>query len=115
MVLADLVLLAPATVAAKYGINPHTVRRWKSENNITAIATIVDRSVKRERIGALLVEYLEANLNALISQAYVTTDPNYVNRQPAESLAILHGVMGDKAIRLLEALHGGGSNDSDGE
>lgn len=107
-VLADLVVLAPAAVAAKHGINPHTVRRWKSENNVTSIATIIDRSVKREQIGALLIEYLEANLNALIAQAYVTSDPDYIVRQSAENLAILHGVMGDKGIRLLEAFHGGG-------
>lgn len=107
LVLADLVLMAPSAVAAKYGINPNTVRRWKSENNVTSIAAIIDRSVKKERIGALLVEYLEANLNALIAQAYVTADPNYIVKQSAEDLAILHGVLGDKGLRLLEAFHAG--------
>lgn len=106
-VLADLVVLGPAAVAAKHGINPNTVRRWKSENNVTSIATIIDRSVKKEQIGALLLEYLEANLNALIAQAYVTADPNYIIKQSAENLAILHGVLGDKGLRLLEAFHAG--------
>lgn len=106
-VLADLVLLSPATVAAKYGLKPGTVRRLKSQElhlapleNDPSVITL-----KKQRIASLMLEYLEASLNAQIAQAYVTADPNYINRQPAESLAILHGVMGDKAVRILEAIH----------
>ena len=110
-VLADLVLLSPAAVAAKYGLKPGTVRGWKSQEQTTALAPLeTDPSVitqKKHRIQALMLEYLEAGLNAQIAQAYVTSDPNYINRQSAESLAILHGVLGDKLVRLVEALQAG--------
>ena len=103
--MADLILLAPATVAAKYGIKPATVRQWK-RRELAALAPmrVTDVTEKKSRIGALALEYLEANFNAQIAQAYVTSDPNYINRQPAGELAILHGVLADKSIRLLEAL-----------
>lgn len=103
--IADLVLLTPATVAAKYGIKPTTVRQWK-KRELAQIAplSVTDVTAKKSRIGALALEYLEANLNAQIAQAYVTADPTYINRQPAGELAILHGVLADKSIRLLEAL-----------
>jgi hypothetical protein len=110
--LADLVLLSPAAVAAKYGLKPTTVRGWKSqEQPALMVIEDVDLSVitqKKHRITVLMLEYLEAALNAQIAQAYVTADPNYINRQPAESLAILHGVLTDKAVRLVEALQSGG-------
>src|SRR5690349_9945460 len=102
---ADLVLMSPAAVAAKYGLKPATVRSWKARD----LPTVTDAlqqiaTLKKARIGALALEYLEANFNAQIAQAYVTSDPNYINRQPAGELAILHGVLADKSIRLLEAL-----------
>jgi len=103
--LADLVLLSPAAVAAKYGIKPATVRSWKRRDLPVIVESLQQiATVKKARIGALALEYLEANFNAQIAQAYVTSDPNYINRQPAGELAILHGVLADKSIRLLEAL-----------
>lgn len=103
--LADLVLMSPSAVAAKYHLNPKTVSVWKVRE-LPATLTITTELVvqKKDRIGALALEYLEANLNALTAQAYVTSDPNYINRQPAGELAVLHGVLADKSIRLLEAL-----------
>lgn len=109
-VLADLVLMSPAAVAAKYGLKPGTVRGWKSQEQSALVPIESDPVVitqKKHRITALMLEYLEANLNAQIAQAYVAADPTYINRQPAESLAILHGVFSDKAVRLVEALQSG--------
>lgn len=105
--LADLVLLSPSAVAAKYGIKRATVYKWieREEHIISDLAPLSNVvELKKARIGALIVEYLEANLNALTAQAYVTSDPAYINRQPAGELAILHGVFADKSVRLLEAL-----------
>jgi hypothetical protein len=107
--------MAPATVAAKHGLKPGTVRRLKSQELQTALAPLeTDPAViteKKRHIQALMLEYLEASLNAQIAQAYVASDPNYINRQPAESLAILHGVLGDKLVRLVEALQSGHNAD----
>ncbi len=113
--LADLLLMQPAAVAAKYGVKPGTIRGWKAQER-TALQVVEPNdtaviALKRHRITALMLEYLEANLNAQIAQAYVATDPTYINRQPAESLAILHGVLSDKSIRLIEALQSGFRDD----
>ena len=111
-VLADCMLLSPATVAAKYGLKANTVRGWKAQECTTALTIVESDPIaiaqKKQRITALMLEYLEANLNALVAQAYVSADPTYINRQPAGELAILHGVLADKSIRLLDALHRGG-------
>ncbi len=103
-------MLSPSAVAAKHGIKRATIYKWLERDkplvdvNGVVLSNIVE--LKKARIGALAMEYLEANFNAQIAQAYVTSDPNYINRQPAGELAILHGVLADKSIRLLEALHG---------
>ena len=116
--LADLVLMSPAAVAAKYGIKSATVRSWKLRDGGQIVANLQHIATeKKDRIAVLALTYLEASLNAQIAQAYVTSDPNYINRQPAGELAILHGVLADKSIRLLEALHphSGGVERDDGE
>lgn len=58
-----------------------------------------------EQIENLLFDYLTANLEALRKQAEVVSEAAYIERQPAGEIAVLHGVMADKSIRLLEAIH----------
>lgn len=114
-VLADLLILNPSAVAAKHGLKRATVYKIRERNDAiikpqaAELSTVVE--LKKQRVAALAMEYLDANLNALTAQAYVAADPNYINRQPAGELAILHGVLADKSIRLLEALHGGAAGD----
>lgn len=98
--MADVMLLGAGATAAKYGIPVGTLHSWQSRAQSLA-------SLKKDHIGALVATYLEASLQALTAQAYVASDPEYIKQQPAESLAILHGVMADKSVRLLEALHAG--------
>jgi transposase-like protein len=97
--LADVVLLGSSATASKYGIPRSTLMTWQQQFNI-----VHNPALKRDHIGALVAAYLEANLQALTSQAYVVSQPEYIERQPAEGVAILHGVMADKSIRLLEAI-----------
>jgi len=97
--LADIVLLGTGAVAAKYGIPLGTLKTWQQEYQI-----VHDPSVKKSRIEALAMNYLEASLQALSAQAYVISKPEYIERQSAGELAILHGVVADKAVRLLDAL-----------
>lgn len=86
------------SVAAEYQIPEATLRYWKGR----ARAIPVDPQ-KENVIGDLLIEYLEANLRALKAQAEVFTDKAWLTEQGASEAAILHGVMTDKAIRLMEA------------
>lgn len=97
--LADVVLLGPGATAAKYGIPRSTLTTWQQTHDI-----VHDPSLKKARIMDLAATYLEANLQALTAQAYVTSEPEYIKQQSAEGLAILHGVMADKSVRLLEAI-----------
>jgi transposase-like protein len=105
-VLADVVLIGAGAAAAKHGISVNTVKTWKLRSRAGSAV----EPLKKERIGEMVAAYLEANLQALTAQAYVASDPQYIEKQPAESLAVLHGVMADKSIRLLEALGRSGSS-----
>lgn len=62
------------------------------------------RTKKGKEIEELLFGYLKSNLVALDAQAKVVSEREYIIKQPADSLAVLHGVMADKSIRLLEAI-----------
>lgn len=97
--LADVLLLGPGATAAKYAIPLGTLKTWQQE-----YAIVHDPSIKKQTIEALAMNYLEASLQALSAQAYVASQPEYIERQPAGELAILHGVMADKSVRLLDAL-----------
>jgi transposase-like protein len=98
--LADSLIIGTGAAAAKYGIPHGTLTSWRCRESTQFLAVL-----KKERVGELLASYLEANLQALTAQAYVASQPDYIDRQLAEGLAVLHGVMADKSIRLLEAWH----------
>jgi transposase-like protein len=103
---------APALVAATYGIPVGTLKSWKSrQKNGDAVATVATE--KRERIGALLLEYLETTLETLKAQQVVFRDVDWLKKQSAAEAATLHGVTVDKAIRLLEGLAGADDADQD--
>jgi len=91
-------------VAREYSLPVGTVKGW-SANKGTAMDRVEPE--KRAQIGALLLDYLAANLIALKAQADVFADKTWLAKQPANELAILHGVATDKAVRLLEALTAG--------
>lgn len=100
--LADALVIGQSAAAAKYGIPRSTLATWQTRYELRQTSTL-----KKESLGTLAAAYLEANLQALTAQAYVASDPDYIKQQPASDLAVLHGVMADKSIRLLEALHAG--------
>ena len=96
-----------SSIAREYSIPKGTVSAWKNRG-VTKKAT----QKRVDRIGELLTGYLEANLTALQSQAVVFSDPAWLKKQLASDAAVLHGVMTDKAVRLLEALSAGSQNDT---
>lgn len=90
-------------VAADFKLPEGTVKAWRHRMKGAATETKV-ATEKREEIGTLLVDYLHANLSTLRAQQIVFADAEWLKKQDAGELAVLHGVMTDKAIRLLEAL-----------
>lgn len=97
--------------AAAYNLPVETVKKWKQRaraaDAMDAAGTgdVPAKSAdRRERIGELLVEYLAENLTTLRVQQAVFRDTAWLKQQTAGEAAILHGVLTDKAVRLLEAL-----------
>jgi len=91
-----------SSVARDYNLPKGTASNWKRQAQRDAAGVQPD-STQKSRVGTLLVEYLEANLQALREQTRVFSDPDWLAQQGAAELATLHGVMTDKAVRLIEA------------
>jgi transposase-like protein len=94
---------AVSAVAKEYDIPEGTVKGWMSKSTRTDMVATVP-TAKKEAIGDLLIEYLTANIQALRAQAELFSDKEWLRKQSAENAAVLHGVMTDKAVRLIEAL-----------
>lgn len=88
-------------IAAEYKLPESTVREWRSSLTPEEVAEL--RAKKGEQIETLLFGYLTQILTTLQEQAKVASEREYIFKQPAGELAVLHGVMADKGIRLLEA------------
>ena len=94
---------AVASVAKEYKIPAGTVKSWKSRQlNGENVATVATE--KRQEVGELLLQYLRENLETLRVQAVAFRDRDWLAQQGASESAILHGVLTDKAVRLLEAM-----------
>jgi transposase-like protein len=92
-------------VSREYQIPKTTLHNWRRPRRSQTFGT-----EKESEIGDLLIAYLRANLAALKAQAEVFTDKTWLSEQGASEAAILHGVMTDKAVRLIEAFS---AHDSD--
>lgn len=91
-----------SSLAREYQIPKGTVSGWKRqafEQGVVSPAT-----QKRQRIGELIIEYVEAALIALKAQVEAVGNERYITKQDASELAVLHGVIADKAIRILEGI-----------
>lgn len=84
-------------VAKEYSIPKGTVSSWKTRE-------LADYATQKSEVGNLLLEYLQENLKTLRKQARLFRDQDWLLKQPASDAAVLHGVLTDKAVRLLEAL-----------
>lgn len=98
-----------SSVAREYKIPKGTVSDWKRK--AAGEASGAKPTQKRAAIGDLLVDYLETNLHTLKEQSRLFSDHEWLRGQDASQLAVLHGVVADKTVRLLEAL---GGSDGDG-
>lgn len=106
---------AVGEVARTFGIPAGTLKSWKSRQlrgeSVATVATDV-----RERIGSLLLEYVEITLETLVAQQKAFRDEQWLREQSAAEVATLHGSSIDKVIRLLEGLADtdeGGEGDED--
>lgn len=92
-------------VARQLCIPIGTLKSWKSRYGDAADAVVAtDATTKKERIGALLLDYLVTTLETLTAQQRVFADEAWLKQQSAGELAVLHEVSVDNAVRLLEGL-----------
>lgn len=94
-------------IAKEYEIPEGTVKSWSSRDvngNGHAVATEALDATQKSRIGKLILDYLETLMVTLKNQAEVFSDKTWLSKQAASEVAVLHGVLADKGIRLLEAL-----------
>jgi transposase-like protein len=92
-------------VAKEYKIPRGTVANWAGQvrnQNYNPVPT-----EKKERIGSLIIDNLEAELETMIAMQDVFKDKEWLKKQSASELAVLYGVLKDKNIRVLEALPDG--------
>lgn len=93
---AEALLLAghsQAEVCEATGLEKSTVSRIAARLSpkLQQVAT-----EKRATAGELIMEYFAAALRAMISQAEVASEPDYIRAHEPQHVAILHGVIGDK-------------------
>jgi len=94
---AEAMIEGTKTVIAKaHGVNRKTVDAIKIDG---------ERAIERTNMDfdAILSRYLAETLETLTAQQLKFRDPEWLQRQTAGEMAVLHGVTVDKAIRLFDA------------
>lgn len=89
-----------ADTAGTYHLPESTVRQWAKELG-PQFAEV--RAKKAHDFDALIADYLEEVLVTLAVQVRHFRDVGWLQKQPASEAAVLHGVLTDKAIRILSA------------
>ena len=88
-------------VAEEYHIPRTTIIGWR---NVAGVSKSAVSDAKKAEFGELIADYLREALLTLSVQAREFRDKAWLEKQPASEAAVLHGVLADKAIRILAAL-----------
>lgn len=91
-----------AEIAGEHNVPRRTISNWKRTLQKSGAFEMAE-SGPEKRIANLIGEYLIKALETLCAQAEYFKDPAFLRGQAASEAAVLHGVMFDKAIRILEA------------
>ena len=103
-----------SSVAREYDIPKGTVSGWKKKAAPYFSAVPEQNTTQKDEIGDLILQYLKETLRTLNKQAEFARTVEWLEKQPASELAVLHGVQMDKAIRLLEALSAADDHTAEG-
>ena len=89
------------TIAEERDIPRSTLRRWQQKANGQLGSQV---QANADRIAGLIATYLEESLQTLTEQLRQFRDLDWIKKQGAAESSLLHGVLFDKAIRILEAV-----------
>jgi len=98
-------------VSEKFNIPEGTLFYWRSEYGLANVKESSIASQKKAEIGNLLMGLLEQELITLQAIAKAASNPDWLDRQSADDLAVFFGVMHDKNIKKIEALNGARNTD----
>jgi transposase-like protein len=94
------------SISQQFGISRRTITGWRDQAQLPTVA-----QQKKQEIGQKVYELLEDYIETLRVQVRVTRDEAWIKRQSAGELAILHGVLSDKSVRLLAAFRPAAESD----
>lgn len=100
-------------IAAAFKLPKSTVSGIKRDMDPSDLAQIEPE--KRARLGDLIERHLTSSLEACEAIAEHATDGRWLAKQSASELAVLYGVMTDKAVRIIEATQMAHGDDSESE
>jgi len=86
-------------VARRFDLSRTTVRRWRD-----AAWSVAQNGPQKTEIGEQLLGYVGESLEMQRAHLRVVRDPDWLRRQSARDLAMLHGTMFDQMVRLAGAL-----------
>jgi transposase-like protein len=89
-------------VAAAYHLDRKTVREWEAAYKRHRGEAVPPQ--KGTDLGGRIAAYLDAALDTLRAQARFSADESWLRQQSASEIAVLHGVLADKAFRIIEAI-----------
>jgi transposase-like protein len=87
------------SVARQYSIPKGTISNWRNREALG----VSKNGTQKASLDEALSAYVHASLITLTKQVELFRDESWLKKQPASEVAVLHGVLADKAIRLLEA------------
>lgn len=90
-----------AEVAAQYQLDKSTVKNWKRKLAPLGLTRVNPEN--EDEFGDLLAGYLREVLTTLSVQAEHARDKAWLAKQSGADFALIHGILCDKGIRLLEA------------
>lgn len=88
----------------KYGVSGNTILHWAAKYEVAQAGASAVTGMQRNEIGSLVIKYMQANLQGLISGAEMLTDKEWMRQQSAEGIALFISTVHDKTIHLLSSM-----------
>ena len=88
-------------IAREYKLDHSVISHWKASLSPETRTEINQK--KGEHLDNLVYDCLTKTLATLSAIAVNAAKDSYIEKQPANELAVLYGVMADKTVRILEA------------